>query len=1598
MLKTNSLLLCFVLLHCSLSAQMIVVDDSSNVEELLQNNLFNGCVDIANVNSYTNGNVNNMKTFGFFNKAASNFPFDSGIILSTGFATAAGNSVISTPLNQGSTSWGTDADLESILGISNTTNATSIEFEITSVVDQLNFEFIFASEEYALPDYICTNTDSFAILIKEVNNSTYTNIATVGDNNFVSPATIHSEIFGFCSAVNGDLFENYSVGDTNFNGRSIVLSASAAVLPFTTYQVKLVIADGGDKNYDSAVFLKTIQAEPSLELGQDINTCATTTILDASVNLPNVRYDWYRDGVLYITDGDPVQTVAVSAEYYVEASVEVNGNVCSFGDSITVNLFPEQSIPAIAAFELCDDNMDNVEWFDLSEKDEEILASAPSGVYDIQYFSNLEDAQNNLMPITSPIQNNSNPQVVFVRLEELTSGCLSFEPISLVVNSVPEITGLTPFVVCDADGNYNLNTNLNLASFDLTITGGNNNLNVHYYLTQQEAENDENRLPNDYASGSTTVFARVTNDSGCYQTTSIDIQVFNSPDLNNETVFLDACDTDHDGFASFNLNLVLEDFSTDFNNLTTTFHTSVADADSGANPIQNPSEFTNTVAEEQILFLRVENDISACYSIRSFEIHTNLLLSETLLDPIKFCDLDNDGIQNIDLNAVRTMIANNLENLDIDFYPSEEDQETGNIIMDSSYTMSGNSLQLFIDISSESCTEQASIDFILYNNVQFNNLPNQTVCDNNSDGITTINVSNFDTDVIGGLINYEVKYFTSLSDAENNNNPIGNSFTNSSNPQMLYVRVGNNVTDCYDISSFNVEVNLAPDINKPEPLILCDSDLNEIEIVNLFSIIPELGLNPGVEIGFFNSLENANNNLNSIPNPENYSASSETIFIRATDNNSTTNCYTTTTLDIFINTIPVVTEINDFQICTQNTENANFMLESKDAEILNGQSNKEVFYFVDAQQTQPINKNLPYTNISNPQTIYVEVRNINDEECKENASFEIYVGMNPFYNLPEDLDFVECDAEPVDGIIEVDFNSVIQEIISGIENPPNVTFHDNIQDANLGNNALPLLYQNSENPQRIFIRIENNQNCYNIEELGINILNTPKITDNASIQICDTNYDGLNTFNITENQIEIFDVRQDNLISNYYESEADLFQQINPITNLTDYQTSTNPQTIYLGIFNSVTGCYTSSPIQLISLLPPQFNAIDRYELCDNSNNSVNLSVIDSSLIDDLSQFSVRYYTSLENANNTTNELFTYSWQTPSDQLFARIENNTTSCYIIHDFRLVIHPLPSINPAVNMEDCAVDYSGLLTFDLNEQITNILAEIAGTDYVVTFHENMTDATGNTNATNLQYTVQDYANLVARVENTITNCVIYSSFALRVHPKPFIEIPTQVLCGENDTVFVSALDTATTNTYLWSTSETTSGIYLDNVGNYSVTITTINNCSSTVNFEVIRSSPAEISFTEVVNFSDPNSIEINVNGMGDYLYGLDDGPLQSSGFFNNVTLGYHQISVVDINGCTEVNRTVLVIDAPKFFTPNGDGYFDRWHIIGLETLPGSKIYIFDRYGKLIKNLKAEGPGWDGTYNGIPLAATDYWFLAKIIDGERSFDYRGHFSLKR
>ncbi len=117
-------------------------------------------------------------------------------------------------------------------------------------------------------------------------------------------------------------------------------------------------------------------------------------------------------------------------------------------------------------------------------------------------------------------------------------------------------------------------------------------------------------------------------------------------------------------------------------------------------------------------------------------------------------------------------------------------------------------------------------------------------------------------------------------------------------------------------------------------------------------------------------------------------------------------------------------------------------------------------------------------------------------------------------------------------------------------------------------------------------------------------------------------------------------------------------------------------------------------------------------------------------------------------------------------------------------------------------------------------------------------------------------------------------------------------------------------------------------------------------------------------------------------------------QKENIFNNLPGGDYTVYVKEVDGCGFLEEKISLLNYPKFFTPNGDGYNDIWQLSG-STIKNYSITIFNRYGKLLKELTQSNSSWDGTYGNLPQPSDDYWFQIKFNDGQIQ---KGHFSLKR
>ena len=172
---------------------------------------------------------------------------------------------------------------------------------------------------------------------------------------------------------------------------------------------------------------------------------------------------------------------------------------------------------------------------------------------------------------------------------------------------------------------------------------------------------------------------------------------------------------------------------------------------------------------------------------------------------------------------------------------------------------------------------------------------------------------------------------------------------------------------------------------------------------------------------------------------------------------------------------------------------------------------------------------------------------------------------------------------------------------------------------------------------------------------------------------------------------------------------------------------------------------------------------------------------------------------------------------------------------------------------------------------------------------------------------------------------------------------------------------------------------------------------NTCSSESSFDITINEALDFTLDEFNIIIDDVTLTVNMTDTSiDYLYAIDGSDFQISNVFSNLRTGLHILYVQDSNGCVlkTLNFEIEVdLFIPVFFTPNNDSAHDTWTVIDRNQIV-KEILIFNRYGKLIKQLIPSNYSWDGYYNGKMLESNDFWYLITLKNGE---ELRGHFALK-
>lgn len=558
----------------------------------------------------------------------------------------------------------------------------------------------------------------------------------------------------------------------------------------------------------------------------------------------------------------------------------------------------------------------------------------------------------------------------------------------------------------------------------------------------------------------------------------------------------------------------------------------------------------------------------------------------------------------------------------------------------------------------------------------------------------------------------------------------------------------------------------------------------------------------------------------------------------------------------------------------------------------------------------------------------------------------------------------------------------------------------------------------------VYARIENANGCYKTAQVNLQVSTTSIPTSfQLTYHECDdtlsgSNTDGITTFNFSdaESQIRALYPSGQLLDVTFYKNLADALSESNKITNTSNYNNVgyPNTQNIYVRVDSQINneclglGHHITLKTDRIPIVQPL-----TIRHCDDNQDGVfafNTTNLEATVLNGLTNVVVTYSDS-----NGNPIVLSSPFSITSQIITVKVKNNYgKQCEFTTTIQFIVDDLPEafalpITATTHCDDDETSPSlqnGQFAFNT----TGFQAAILGsqTGMIVNYYDQNNNPLPSPLSNPFTTATQNVLVEVINPNNNICKATMTIPFI--VNPIPNVNLfGDELVCSNNPTftkvIDAGLVDSTTINnfTYLW---------YLNNVliaganqynltvnteGTYTVKVTNSLGCFTIRTINVTASNIALINSIEVIDLVDVNSITVFASGLGDYVYSIDNINFQESNTFSNLLPGIYTVYVKDKNGCGIVPKEVSVLGIPNYFTPNNDGFNDYWNIKGVNSnfYQNASIHIFDRFGKLLKQISPLSQGWDGKYNGQNVTSEDYWYVIKLQDDRI---LKGHFTLKR
>jgi gliding motility-associated-like protein len=752
--------------------------------------------------------------------------------------------------------------------------------------------------------------------------------------------------------------------------------------------------------------------------------------------------------------------------------------------------------------------------------------------------------------------------------------------------------------------------------------------------------------------------------------------------------------------------------------------------------------------------------------------------------------------------------------------------------------------------------------------------------------------------------------------------------------------------------------------------------------------------------------------------------------------------------------VPIINTITDFVKCDDNSDgndtngSVTFDLTTKTNEVLGTQTGINVTYHINPNDADLGQSAI--TTINSGNTIIWVRLTIIASGCHLVTSFNLVVNPLPTVN---DTIIVQCDDD-LDA--RTDFNLRVNnpQISSNAANET-FTYYTSFAGANANPtyDLIPneLVFRNTTPTMNVWTRVTNSNGCYRVAKITLRVSapNIPSTYTIALPPVCDdlldvngnntvnnNDRDGIATFDLSSTEVTIralllFQQPTSIYEIKYYRNRADALAELNEITDLVNYRNIGYPttQNIWVRIDGDISNeCYGLGPYVTLNVEALPFaHPVTIPRQCDDNQDGIfnfNTTSLENNLLLGQTGVAVTYFDTANNPlRDSNNNLITSPFPTTfstTSQIIKAVVTNTTAqaCSYETTIEFIVDksPIDFTIPTTETTTCDDEaepslQNGQYNFTNSQAIHDIVTfgQPAGMVYEYYDENNVLLTAPLPNP--LPVTLTKDIKIV--VKNPINpTCEIIKNIKFIVNPVPNIElIDSELVCSNIPTFFV-LLNAGITDgtpetdyTYIWSKNgveifpvETSYTLNVNLEGIYTVKVTNAFGCLRVRTITVVASDVAYFNIATVSDLSDSNTVIVNAFGLGDYVYSIDyPNVFQSINIFTNVPAGIHEFFVKDLDGCGISSQIISVIGIPPYFTPNGDGINDTWNVLGLTATNNynTTIYIFDRYGKLLKQLAPLGNGWDGTFNDKLMPTSDYWYAIYFEDGRVS---KGNFTLKR